>query len=783
MPHPTTVGSLLRLETIKWLLQVSHGPLLFACAPFYVQSCRCIRLIPLMHPITSNHVLRCAENGKGLVVPRHLLRLSEMALFLLVMELAHRCYKMCRRAFAPLQRLCMRLTDCAVWRRDRDGKAPRQLQNSLRLRRWYFNPVFSMVLLVLLSVQSPAEAATTSTESLQLVANTGTLGLLAVIASQIQYVIMHGLAIAQMPIEQPQQKPSASDELKIDPLMWETSGNVASTPDGSSQSHAAGDTPLTKGFENNAKEAQGYSPIAAWTRRVQEQPLCHDGTDMQAMLSLCCVNGGGRHRRVQSGCSSLPDQCSDACAPLFLAFYSSCPSLAEEIEGAEAFHGKCAAVGQSVPPPPPSPSPPPVQHQLTCEDSDLWVGSQGQRCGQYAIDAPSSWHATCNADEGTTAFNGTSTSVTAMVTAAAACPVACGTCPRCDDGQRNGDESGVDCGGSCPRLCDPNAACVPFEQSGLLGQNMHALCSGGTSAGSVCHTVAQPGFQTASIGSVAASCKADTNDVSRRECEAQFASMMVPPADVTPGRWRCVDGQWTGFAIAILPIVPTTCPTVLKANHYSGSCPTGGGPCNVIQAECSEGYMQVQGDGVFSCVNGRWLGHLLCVPTDCGATVDQQPVDASSFAPCTDGTTLGSTCDAQYQEGFYAEAGTGLATFTRTDEYGGTWLEQGSPWYPSSLVCTRYVLSNHTCTQSCCQNETGPASSPKHCHALIGALRSSTAMSLPARPEPMRFAQSASTATTHTDATRSQRDVFLCQLSLLQGLLMVLSGLILLGMQ
>ena len=74
-------------------------------------------------------------------------------------------------------------------------------------------------------------------------------------------------------------------------------------------------------------------------RRAQELALCHDGTNMQAMLSMCCVADGG-HRRTQSGCSSLPDQCPQACAPLFLAFYSSCPSLAAEIEGAAAFHGR-----------------------------------------------------------------------------------------------------------------------------------------------------------------------------------------------------------------------------------------------------------------------------------------------------------------------------------------------------------------------------------------------------------------------------------------------------------
>ena len=36
---------------------------------------------------------------------------------------------------------------------------------------------------------------------------------------------------------------------------------------------------------------------------------------------------------------------------------------------------------------------------------------------------------------------------TLMKPAAAACPVACGTCPRCNDSVRNGGETGIDCGG------------------------------------------------------------------------------------------------------------------------------------------------------------------------------------------------------------------------------------------------------------------------------------------------------------------------------------------------
>eukprot|EP01052_Picozoa_sp_SAG31_P001684 SAG31_NODE_57_length_29727_cov_12.584568_5_plen_238_part_00 len=159
-------------------------------------------------------------------------------------------------------------------------------------------------------------------------------------------------------------------------------------------------------------------------------------------------------------------------------------------------------------------------HVKICEDSDTWVGAQGQRCEQYAAGAPNSWHMSCASDQGATAFNDSSTA--AMVTASVACPVACDSCPHCDDGQRNGDETGVDCGGSCPVLCNPNAACVPFEQSGLLGQNMHAICDGdGVSVGTECHTVAQRGYQTASIGSVVAALLASLHALMVRRSEVR----------------------------------------------------------------------------------------------------------------------------------------------------------------------------------------------------------------------------------------------------------------------
>jgi hypothetical protein len=230
---------------------------------------------------------------------------------------------------------------------------------------------------------------------------------------------------------------------------------------------------------------------------------------------------------------------------------------------------------------------------------------------------------------------------------------------------------------------------------------MEAVCTdgGGTAAGAVCRTVPRVGYTTASIGAVGAACSAQAADQTNgRECAAMFATMMVPPADSVPGEWRCADGVWTGFGLAALPIVPASCGTSLRENHYSASCPADSGVC---QAACDEGFPQKGGDGVFTCHNGRWTGYLLCLPPDCGPTIDKQPAAASAFAACAGETTLGCACVARCGEGFYATAGSGITTFTCEKEFGGAWLEQGHPFYESSLVCARCPTIENCRVSSC----------------------------------------------------------------------------------
>ncbi len=45
------------------------------------------------------------------------------------------------------------------------------------------------------------------------------------------------------------------------------------------------------------------------------------------------------------------------------------------------------------------------------------------------------------------------------------CPNPCSTEPTCDDGIQNGDETGVDCGGSCPNSCGTGGSCGEFGVS------------------------------------------------------------------------------------------------------------------------------------------------------------------------------------------------------------------------------------------------------------------------------------------------------------------------------
>ena len=321
-------------------------------------------------------------------------------------------------------------------------------------------------------------------------------------------------------------------------------------------------------------------------------PLCITSTmspRSDAVNAECCDT-------PQEDCSSgHPTVCDSGCAAVLLPFVRECRYLfpADERDAFKDTVQLCTAIR------PGTGTSDPTLPVRNCTDSTTWRGEHGQGCGQYALGTATTWHRTCEIDGEALPTEAVADSADmfgfAVMArkAAEACRVSCSTCPTCEDRIQNGDEAGVDCGGSCLVTCDPDSACEPFAQSGLVPANAEAVCTGGAgvAAGDVCHIVARTGFITASVGAAAAAC-------SDRECEELApATVMVPPIHVTPGEYICTFGKWVGYAVPLLPIVATSCPGVIKENHYSGSCPAGSGTC---QATCDAGYRQVGGDGVFS---------------------------------------------------------------------------------------------------------------------------------------------------------------------------------------
>lgn len=48
--------------------------------------------------------------------------------------------------------------------------------------------------------------------------------------------------------------------------------------------------------------------------------------------------------------------------------------------------------------------------------------------------------------------------------------------PRCDDGRRNGSESDVDCGGTCPQQCGTNRTCNSIDDNCISGRCANGVC-------------------------------------------------------------------------------------------------------------------------------------------------------------------------------------------------------------------------------------------------------------------------------------------------------------------
>jgi hypothetical protein len=449
--------------------------------------------------------------------------------------------------------------------------------------------------------------------------------------------------------------------------------------------------------------------------------MCRDsvgcGIDAMANMTAECCTGGHRRTQGGSGCTALMSDCTIECEAVYLPLYQRCGSAMGWNANPEysSFALQCAAPRpepepepkpEPTPEPPPPPSPPWV-----CNESSTWVSNVDHvGCSQYAPGA-TTWQSMCAVHIGfeynqaaaqyAMQSSGGNLGGVQFMTAAQACPISCGTCPTCMDGKQNGDETGVDCGGSC-QYCVRASSCGPIESSGLLGSNVHAICTG-TTTGSTCLARPAVGHRVSTPGTVAELCAASNISSSAQlaqECAAQAATMFVPPRTALPGHVTCTfTGRWEGDQLHVLPIVATTCPTQLVGQHYSATCDPTARQC---VPQCDAGYPSVRGDGVFTCHNGVWVGDLVCEPISCGVTLDNMPLADSAFAECTDGHYLGDTCTARCREGFYSTVGTGSASFKCMQTAGGLWMQQGfSPWWESSLQCTRCPTIENCVVSSC----------------------------------------------------------------------------------
>lgn len=449
-------------------------------------------------------------------------------------------------------------------------------------------------------------------------------------------------------------------------------------------------------------------------RRVLQGDACEPPA-LEAMLAQCCSGAGdGRgHRRAQTvGCDSLPDSCDPACAAVYIPFYSTCPQIVSSFGNAaefERFFDQCRTVQPPPSPPAPAPAPlppllPPAPTPGHCVDSATWVSdTESAGCAQYAP-GETSYQAMCAVHRGQyvspVALSEGSAQASSMflpvkVTAAEACPVACGLCPSCDDGIRNGGETGIDCGGPCV-ACTAVPSCGPIETTGLIGSNMEAVCTG-QSTGDSCYTRPAVGFRPSTAAAAFHQCSVTSTcgDMDR-------SHLIVPQRDVIQGQFTCTpNGRWSGEPLQVLPILPTVCPPQVVGDHYKGEC-DGSATCT---ASCDEGYPRKRGDGLFTCQGGVWIGDLVCQPISCGETLDKAPAEESAFSVCTNGDTLGSSCTSFCREGFYSSVGTGVASFEcmkNGASEGGLWMQQGfSPWWESSLQCTRCPTIENCRVSSC----------------------------------------------------------------------------------
>ncbi|MEW5740674.1 MAG: hypothetical protein AB1938_17230 [Myxococcota bacterium] len=259
---------------------------------------------------------------------------------------------------------------------------------------------------------------------------------------------------------------------------------------------------------------------------------------------------------------------------------------------------------------------------------------------------------------------------------------AAGVCvaARCDDGQKNGDESDVDCGGSCPK-CPNGAVC-----DGLANNCASNACDAG-----VC------------VPAPACTDQVTNGDETDEDCGGSCPKCRVGQACRLPS--DCLSGLCNGVCQA-----PVSCTDGQKngdesATDCGGSCPgcPAGLPCTA-PSDCAGGLTcGTAGTCAAGCtIAGAFVAAGTANPANpCEACVPA--TSTSAWSPATDGTTCGGrTCDAWGTCGGFATTCSQDGTQTRSC---------------TAQVCVAgaCVASTVTETQACTRSTEGDACGSTTC--------------------------------------------------------------------
>jgi len=209
------------------------------------------------------------------------------------------------------------------------------------------------------------------------------------------------------------------------------------------------------------------------------------------------------------------------------------------------------------------------------------------------------------------------------------------TTASCTDGVQNGDESDVDCGGSC-EACADGAACATNDDC------MNGACQNGTCAGASCSDGAQNGDETGvDCGGSCDGCPADSACTTGDDC---LSGVCVGGLCAAP---TCMDNTTNGDETDQDCGGPSCDPCGLGAactqssDCQSNACDPGTATC--VETHCMDGLLN--GDETATDCGGSCAGCPDSSPCEVGDDCQSGVCDESS------GTCAAAACDDLIQNG------------------------------------------------------------------------------------------------------------------------------------